>query len=275
MPAKRTILLIATLLAAACSGGKGGPPTPRGRATITPGPGAPATSVDPAGGQGGPLTPPPAPVRTPGPGDQPPTVAMRPDRPPDSGGWYARGVRVSAEASDDIALAEVCFFDVPNRPSGSSSSSQTFPCPRPPGRRWSDSLELGEEARHIVQLWARDDAGQQTNLPNLDLLVDLTPPASGFSAPAGVYRSEVRLDGSTSDASSGAALVTLTFTRPGERLEFRAACECPSGFRRNRPPSGWSFAGTLPPGRWTVTASAVDHAGHPEASPPSVEIEVV
>jgi hypothetical protein len=210
---------------------------------------------------------------TPHPGDAPPAAALSAARSA-TDGWYTSPVRVDAKASDDRGLEEVCFWVVPNYPRGTSTSSAGRPCPVS-GKRWTGSSDLAEEARYIVQLLARDDAGQEVHADDLDVRIDLTPPASSFAAPAGAFRGSVVLDGKTTDASSGAARVVLAFTRPGEEVRRDATCACPGGWRRDRPPAAWRFEGGIAPGRWTVRAVATDHAGLVESPGPTVDIDVV
>lgn len=205
----------------------------------------------------------------------PPSVVLRSGGRPNAFGWHRRPTRVVASASAPAGLADVCFWVVPNFPTGTSVSAVRLPCeqPRDTGR-WSQSRLLAEEARYIVQLSATDEKGRRVAAPDLDLRVDLTAPVAVIDAPAGAFTGGVVLTGRAEDASSGVRSVELELTRTGERLTLDASCACARDTPAPHVPEPWRFEGDVPAGRWTVRAIARDYAGWTSAPGQAAEIEV-
>jgi len=187
---------------------------------------------------GTPPPPPPPPVDT-----QPPTVAFTA---PGAGAAVRGTVNVSANASDNVAVAHVDFYDGPTLIGTDASAPYSVP--------WTTS----GDGPHTLTATAYDTAGL-TSSDTRTVAVDNTPPTATVTAPSGgTVTGTVSITADSSDPAPGTGVASVQFLVDGNVV----------GTDTSAPYStSWNTA-TTTNGSHAITVRATDGAGNTVVSAP-------
>ena len=177
-------------------------------------------------------------------------------------GWNTGDVTVSLSASDAVGLLNLTY----------SASGATDIAPTTAAANHA-SLTLSAEGDTVLSYFARDVSGNTEIIKTLTVRIDETGPVAAIDMVDG-YQTRLTagavLTGTASDNLSGVSAIDVTFRHAnGAVMTRRAACtSCETAA------ASWSVSTSgLPPGRYTVTASASDVASN--IGTPSPELRVV
>ena len=189
-------------------------------------------------------TPPPPPPPPPPPVDtQPPTVAFTA---PGAGAAVRGVVNVSANASDNVAVAHVDFYDGSTLVGSDSSAPYSVP--------WT----TGGDGPHTLTVTAFDTAGLSSS-DTRTVAVDNTPPAATVTGPAGgTVSGTVSITADSADPAPGSGVASVQFLVDGTVI----ATDTTSPYS-----TSWNSAITAN-GSHAITVRATDGAGNIATSAP-------
>jgi len=191
-----------------------------------------------AGAATPPPPPPPPPVDT-----QPPTVAFTA---PASNATIRGIVNVSANASDNVAVAHVDFYD------GTTLIGTDSTAP------YSVSWTTSVDGSHTLTATAYDTAGL-TSSATRTVAVDNTPPTAILTSPnGGTVSGTIAITADSSDPAPGSGVASVQFVVDGNVVASDSSAPYSTS---------WNTA-TAPNGPHAIVVRATDGAGNVATSPP-------
>jgi len=203
-----------------------------------------------------------------------PTLRISLSEPANLNGWHRQPVSASIAVAG-VARVDRCRWSSSfDDASGKTASYRAGRSESVPATKCRVSMKVSKPGSGEITL--RASSGSSTEEGSVPIRYDDGAPRVTLTANAGpAQRAPQHLEGIVSDDYAGPDSVSLHFVEVAglaPAFDARATCSGCSFFHECSASCGfstaWIYAGNVPAGTWTVTATAADLAGNKAVSPP-------